>query len=369
MKQVGQEKETKIRVAITHGDFNGISYEVMIKSLMDNRLYDLYTPIVYALPKVVAYHRKSMNLNDLNYHVINDAEDILENKLNIRSLSDDEVKIELGKSSQSAGEYALKALEAAVTDLKQQKVDVLVTAPINKANIHSDIFHFQGHTEYLADRFEADDALMLMVAGKLKVGTVTNHLPLREVADALTEELIISKLGLLNESLRKDFLISRPKIAILGLNPHSGDGGLIGEEDNGLIRDTLNKAKKMGILAFGPFPADGFFGSGSYARYDAILGMYHDQSLIPFKLLAGERGVNYTAGLSIVRTSPDHGTAYDIAGKNQASAESMTQAIYLAIDIFKNRKKWAEMNATPLPSSPEATHGHRSNHDNGTLPE
>ncbi len=365
MKSMNRDKERKIRVAITHGDFNGISYEVVIKSLNDNRLYDLFTPVVYALPKVVGYHRKSMHLNDFNYHVISDASRIVSHKLNVVSLSDEELKIELGKSSKVAGEYAFKALEAAVADLKQGKVDVLVTAPINKENIHSEEFHFQGHTEYLADRFEAEDSLMLMVSGALKVGTVTNHLPVREVPDALSEELILRKLNLLNESLHKDFLIEKPKIAVLGLNPHAGDGGVIGEEEETVIRPCLIKAKKQGILVFGPFPADGFFGSGSYTKYDAVLGMYHDQSFIPFKILAGDGGVNYTAGLSVVRTSPDHGTAYDIAGKNMACAESMREAIYLAIEIYKNRKKWSEMNANPLKPFPEISNNYRNNYKNG----
>ncbi len=360
MNKFRKDKENKIKVAITHGDFNGISYEIMMKSLMDPRLYELFTPVVYALPKVVGYHRKSMHLNDFNYHVIADASKTVSHKLNVRSLNDEEVKIELGKSSPMAGEFAYKALEVAVADLKQNKVDVLVTAPINKENIHSEEFHFQGHTEYLTDRFGADDSLMLMVAGALKVGTVTNHLPVRDVPAALSEELIIRKLNLLNESLRKDFLIDKPKIAVLGLNPHGGDGGLIGDEEETLIRPCLIKAKKQGILAFGPFPADGFFGSGAYAKYDAILGMYHDQSLIPFKILAGESGVNYTAGLSVVRTSPDHGTAYDIAGKNLASPESMRQAIYLAIQIFQNRQKWKKMNADPLPVSSQTNNGRRN---------
>ncbi len=365
MKQVARDNVKKIRVAITHGDFNGISYEIMIKALMDNRLYDLFTPVVYALPKVVGYHRKSMHLNDFNYHVIQNADRIRDGKLNVLSVGDEEMKIEFGKSTSVAGEYAYAALESAVADLKQSKVDVLVTAPINKENIHSEEFHFQGHTEYLTDRFKAEESLMLMVDGALRVGTVTNHLPLCEVSNALSEELILNKIKRLHQSLQQDFLIERPKIAVLGLNPHAGDGGLIGDEDDALIRPCLIQAKKQGMLTFGPFPADGFFGSGAYKKYDAVLGMYHDQSMIPFKILAGERGVNYTAGLSVVRTSPDHGTAYDIAGKNQASAESMRQAIYLAIDIYRNRKKWNEMNAHPLPDPVPANNERKNRGENG----
>jgi len=224
----------------------------------------------------------------------------------------------------------------------------LVTAPINKKNIQSKEFNYHGHTEYLTDRFGMKDSLMLMVSDQLKVGTVTNHLPLKEVAGTITEELILSKLNILFNSLKKDFLIERPKVAVLGLNPHAGDNGLIGTEDKSLINDTIVKAKKQGMLVFGPFPADGFFGSGNYTQYDAVLAMYHDQGLIPFKLLAQDSGVNFTAGLPIVRTSPDHGTAYDIAGKNEASPVSMRKAIYLAIDIYRNRQKWETMHAHPL---------------------
>lgn len=365
MNKLSKDKEKKIKVAITHGDFNGISYEIMMKSLMDPRLYEMFTPVVYALPKVVGYHRKSMRLSDFNYHVISDARAIRDGKLNVRSVGDEELKIEFGKSTSVAGEYAYKALEAAVADLKQNKVNVLVTAPINKENIHSEEFHFQGHTEYLTDRFEAEESLMLMVDGDLRVGTVTNHLPLREVAGTLSESLIINKIKRLHQSLQQDFLIDRPKIAVLGLNPHSGDGGLIGSEDDTIIRPSLIQAKKQGMLVFGPFPADGFFGSGAYKKYDAVLGMYHDQSMIPFKILAGDRGVNYTAGLSIVRTSPDHGTAYDIAGKYKASAESMRQAIYLAIDIYRNRMQWQQMNANPLPAAVVANGDRRNRAENG----
>ena len=349
MKERSKEKNRPLRVGVTHGDFNGISYEIMIKALMDNRLYELFTPVIYGLPRVVGFHRKHLKFSDLNYNVISTASRIADRKLNILSLSDEEIKIEFGKSTRLAGDFAFKALEAAVKDLKDKKIDVLVTAPINKENIHSEDFHFEGHTEYLTQRFNAPDSLMLMVSDQLKVGTVTNHLPVKEIAQNITEERVLSKLNLLNESLQKDFLIPRPKIAVLGLNPHAGDNGLLGTEDESVIHSVIIKVKKQGMLAFGPFAADGFFGSGNYTRFDAVLAMYHDQGLIPFKLLAEEGGVNFTAGLPIVRTSPDHGTAYDIAGKNQASPVSMRQAVYLALDIFKNRKKWEAMHANPLP--------------------
>lgn len=348
MTKTNREKSDKIRVAITHGDYNGISYEIIIKALSDNRLIDLFTPVVYGLPKVMGYHRKSMRTGDFNYQTIENAGEIDDQKINFVSVDDDEVKVEFGHSSQKAGAYAYQALEKAVADMKNGDIDVLVTAPINKSNIHSEAFNFAGHTEYLTDRFSAENSLMLMVSGNIRVATVTNHLPVREVADAISKELIINKLDILNKSLKKDFLIENPKIAVLGLNPHAGDKGLIGNEEEGVIQDALVEAKEMGILVFGPFPADGFFGTGAFQRYDAVLGMYHDQALVPFKLLASETGVNFTAGLPIVRTSPDHGTAYDIAGKFVASPVSLREAIYLAITIYRNREKWDKMNENPL---------------------
>lgn len=341
-------KSTPVRVGITHGDYNGVSYEVMIKALMDSRLYELFTPVIYGLPRVIGFHRKHMHLSDFNYNVISNISKLTVKKLNIRSISDEEVKIEFGKSDKLAGDYAFQALEIAVKDLKDKKIDILVTAPINKENIHSEEFDFQGHTEYLTQRFGAENSLMLMVSDKLKIGTVTNHIPISEVAGKITEELILTKLAILNDSLKKDFLIDKPKIAVLGLNPHAGDNGLIGTEDESLIHTAITEAKKQDTLAFGPFPADGFFGSGNYTKYDAVLAMYHDQGLIPFKLMALDSGVNFTAGLSIVRTSPDHGTAYDIAGENIASPDSMKEAVYLGVDIYRNRKKWQAMHASPL---------------------
>lgn len=346
--KTNHDKRNKIRVAITHGDYNGISYEIIIKALSDNRLLDLFTPVIYGLPKVMGYHRKSMNNVDFNYQTIENSGEINDQKINFLSIDNNEVKVEFGHSSQRAGAYAYQALERAVSDLKNGEVDVMVTAPINKSNIHSEDFHFSGHTEYLTERFGSENSLMLMVSGNLRVATATNHVPIREVADALTEDLIINKLNILIECLKKDFLIEKPKIAVLGLNPHAGDNGLIGTEDDGVIRNALLRAKELGMLVFGPFPADGFFGMEAFHRYDAVLGMFHDQALVPFKLLASETGVNFTAGLPVIRTSPDHGTAYDIAGKFIASPVSMREAIYLAINIYRNREKWEEMNANPL---------------------
>ncbi|MBN2638276.1 MAG: 4-hydroxythreonine-4-phosphate dehydrogenase PdxA [Bacteroidales bacterium] len=342
------EHQEIVRIAITHGDFNGISYEIIVKALNDARLLEMFTPVVYGLPKVMGYHRKNMNLTDFNYQMIDHAGQIAPQRINMVSMSNDEFKIEFGKQSNVAGQMALKALEAAIADLKNNLVDVMVTAPINKAGIHSQDFPFAGHTEYLTQRFHAEDSLMLLVTDDLRVATVTNHIPVKEISGRLSSDLIYRKLQILNESLQKDFLIYRPKIAVLGLNPHAGDNGLIGSEEKDIIHPVLQRAEKDGILAFGPYPADGFFGMGSYKNFDAVLGMYHDQVLVPFKLMGVEKGVNFTAGLPYVRTSPDHGTAYEIAGKFEASEESMRQALYLAVDIFNNRKKWAEMNANPL---------------------
>jgi 4-hydroxythreonine-4-phosphate dehydrogenase len=361
MTKTNREKREKIRVAITHGDYNGISYEIIIKALIDNRLVDLFTPVIYGLSNVMGYHHKTMKAGEFSYHTIENCKEVNNQKINFISIGDEEVKVEFGKSASKAGTYAYKALESAVSDLKKENVDVLVTAPINKANIHSDEFNFTGHTEYLTERFHAENSLMLMVSGSLRIATVTNHLPIREVADALSVDLIMSKLKILNDSLQKDFLIEKPKIAVMGLNPHAGDNGLIGDEDERVVKVALNQAKEQGILAFGPFPADGFFGTEAFNRYDAVLGMYHDQVLVPFKLLALEHGVNFTAGLPIVRTSPDHGTAYDIAGKFTASPVSLREAIYLAINIYRNREKWDEMHANPLSVKAEDknNNGHR----------
>ncbi len=350
MNAFGKRNE-KIKVAITHGDVNGINYEIIIKAIKDNRLYELFTPIVYGLSKVVGYHRKNMNFNDFNYSVIKDARQAMTNQANIINVSSEEVKIEYGNATQQAGRLAYMALEKAVSDLKEKKVSVLVTAPINKQNIQSDDFHFPGHTEYLADRFGAEDYLMFMISGNLRIATVTGHVPVKEVSGLLNEKLITAKLAVLKKSLQQDFLINAPKIAVLGLNPHAGDNGLIGDEDLRIIHPAIIKAKKHGELVYGPFPADGFFGSGEYKKYDAILSMYHDQGLVPFKILSMNTGVNFTAGLPVVRTSPDHGTAYDIAGRKVASSDSMRQAIYLAIDIYKNRLAYQKMTENPLDSN------------------
>jgi len=346
--KINQDKgQRKMRLGITHGDFNGISYEVIIKSLADNRILDFFTPVIYGLSRVMSYNRKNLNLNTFSYNTVKNSASIRNGKINLINLNEEEIKIEFGKSDSNAGKYAHIALDRAVTDLKEKRIDAIVTAPINKENIQSEEFIFPGHTEYFAKQFETEDYLMLMVSDSLRIGTVTGHVALKEVPNLLTEELITSKIKVLENSLKVDFGINRPKIAILGLNPHAGENGNIGTEEIDIITPAIISAKKKGILAFGPFPADGFFAT-DYAKYDAILAMYHDQGLIPFKTLAFDDGVNYTAGLPYVRTSPAHGTAYDIAGENNASCKSMVSAMYLAVDIHKNRENFKEMNKNSL---------------------
>lgn len=329
------------KIGITHGDINGIGYEVIIKALCDYKIMDLCTPIVYGLSKAASYHRKYMELPDFSFQFIKNTEQLSTKRPNLINLYDDEVKIELGTSTKVAGQMSERSLYAAGRDLKNKVIDAIVTAPINKDNIQSDKFVFSGQTEFFEHYFGGAEnkAMMMMVSDLLRVGFVTNHLPLNKVASSITKELIYNKLEILDKSLKQDFAISNPKIAVLALNPHAGDNGLIGTEEKTMIQSTIELAFQNHINAFGPFPADGFFASGSYRKFDAVLAMYHDQGMLPFKLLSSE-GVNFTAGLPIVRTSPAHGTAYDIAGKNIADAQSMRNAIYLAIDILKNRERF-----------------------------
>lgn len=342
-------KNNQIIVGITQGDINGIGYEVIIKALSDIRLLELCTPIIYGSPKVAAYHKKVLEAETLTFNQIRSAEEVDIHKYNIINCCDDNVRVELGKMSPMAGEAAYLALECAVNDLKAGKIDVLVTAPVNKEAIQSNKFHFPGHTEYLADQFGIKEPLMLLISEGIKVGVVVGHAPLRKVSEMITRELLLSKLNVLHHSLVADFGCTSPRIAVLGLNPHAGDNGVLGDEEQKIIRPALLEAENMGITALGPYPADGFFGSGGHLKFDAILAMYHDQGLAPFKALTFERGVNYTAGLPFIRTSPGHGTAFDIAGENKASHESFLEAIYAAIDIFRNRKRHEEAVKNPLP--------------------
>jgi 4-hydroxythreonine-4-phosphate dehydrogenase len=329
---------SNIKIGITQGDINGISYEVILKTLEDNRISELCTPIVYGSPKVAAYHRKMLNLN-VNLNIINKAEEAQEKKPNIINCCNEEIKVEVGTSTPQAGEAAFKALERATKDLKEGKIDVLVTAPINKNNIQSENFSFPGHTEYLENLFgNKGDALMILANDSLRVAVATGHVPISKVSESLTKENILTKIKQFNKSLIEDFGIFKPRIAVLGLNPHAGDKGVIGKEEEEIIAPAVKEALDEGVICFGPLPADGFFGANGQAHYDGILAMYHDQGLIPFKTIAMDNGVNFTAGLSVVRTSPDHGTAYDLAGQNMASENSFRQALYMAIDVYKNRQ-------------------------------
>jgi len=326
-------------IGITQGDINGISYEVIIKSLSDNRIMELCTPVVYGLSKVASYHKKYMELPDFSFQFTKTAEQLSTKRPNLINLYEEEVKLDLGTSTKIAGQMSERSLYAAGRDLKNKLIDAIVTAPVNMNNIQSDKFKFAGHTEFFEHYFGGKEhpAMMLLVAEGIRIGLVTNHLPMSALNGEITTEKVLQKLEILNQSLKQDFAISNPTIAVLALNPHTGDDGLFGKEEIEAIQPAINQAFHNGINAFGPFPADGFFAAGTYRKFDAVLAMYHDQGMIPFKLL-GKDGVNFTAGLPIVRTSPAHGTAYDIAGKNIADAQSMRNAIYLALDILRNRK-------------------------------
>lgn len=342
----------KIIIGITHGDINGIGYEVMLKALEDSRILELFTPVIYGSTKVAAFYKRQLDLNGVQFSTIQSIAQLQHKRINLINCVDDDIKVEIGLSTQEAGTSALNALKMATEDLKKGHIHTLVTAPINKDNIQAEDFQFPGHTEYLGKNFGGSDkALMMLVSNNLRIAVATGHIPLSEVAQTINKELIINKLSILNQALQCDFGIIKPRIAVLGLNPHSGDNGLIGNEENDIIIPALKEAEEKGWLCFGPFPPDGFFGSEQYRGFDAILAMYHDQGLIPFKTLAMDSGVNYTAGLSVVRTSPDHGTAYDIAGKNIASKTSLVEALYLACDIYRKRQVEIAINENPLPIS------------------
>ncbi len=331
-------KKNKPLIGITIGDINGIGPEVIIKSLRDNRIMDHITPIIFGSTKVLSFYRKMFNIDDFHYSQLKSLKDVNIRKVNVVNCWPEMVEINVGKVTSEAGNCAYLALREAVNYLKEDKIDALVTAPINKKNIQSDEFHFVGHTDFITEELGAGDSLMLMVAGDLRIGVVTAHIPLSEVSNMLTKEAIANKLKIFIKTLKTDFGISKPKIAVLGLNPHAGEDGLLGKEENEIIQPVIMEFKDKGHLVFGPFPADGFFGSLDYKKYDGILAMYHDQGLTPFKILGFENGVNFTAGISKVRTSPDHGTAYSIAGKNLANPQSMREAIYLASNTVKTRK-------------------------------
>lgn len=338
----------RIRIGITCGDINGVGYEVILKAFADPVMLELCTPVVYGSPKVAAYHRKVMDL-PTNFSIVNSAEEASCNRLNIVNCGEEEVKVEFSKPTSEAGKAALDALEKALQEYREGLIDVLVTAPINKHTIQSETFRFPGHTEYIEERVgEGQKALMILMKDELRVALVTTHIPVKDIASSITKELIEEKLTIFNQSLKQDFNIGCPRIAVLALNPHAGDGGLIGTEEQEVIIPAIQEMVAAGIQCFGPYPADGFMGSGSYTHFDGVLAMYHDQGLAPFKALAMDDGVNYTAGLPIIRTSPAHGTAYDIAGRGIASEESFRQALYAAIDVFRNRELDKEVHANPL---------------------
>ncbi|MFT4594109.1 MAG: 4-hydroxythreonine-4-phosphate dehydrogenase [Polaribacter sp.] len=340
----------KIKVGISCGDLNGIGLEVAIKTFLDSRVFELCTPILYASKAVSSEHRKILDIKDFSFEEIKSADDANPKRANVINVWTEEVELNLGTPTPASGQYALKSLQAATADLKEGKIDVLLTAPIDKQNIQSEEFKFPGHTEYLADVFDVDEYSMIMVSENLKVTFMTGHLPLAEVGKNLSFESIIKKIRFLEKTLPQDFGIRKPKIAVLGLNPHNGDGGVIGTEEQEVIAPAIKKAKEDGILVFGPFAADGFFGSGAYNQFDIVLAMYHDQGLIPFKTLNFDQGVNYTAGLPKVRVSPDHGTGYDLAGKGIASEQSFRDALFLGIDLVRERERYAEYTEDVLES-------------------
>ena len=340
----------KIRVGITQGDTNGIGYEVILKALANPQMMELCTPVIYGSAKILAYHRKAIEMQAYQINNVRSADNIKDTLPNLVEVCNEEIKVELGEPDKQAGKAAFIALEAAVSDLKDGKIDALVTAPINKDNIQSSQFSFPGHTEYLESSLgDGKKALMILCNERIRVALDTIHMPLAQVPQNITKANIIEKLRIFNESLKRDFDIQGPRIAVLALNPHAGEKGLLGKEEQEIIEPAIQEAYDTDkILCFGPYAADGFFGNEQYRHFDGVLAMYHDQGLAPFKTMAMNDGVNFTAGLPFVRTSPDHGTGYDIAGQGVAHENSMRQAIYAAIDIFRHRQSWDEMYRNPL---------------------
>lgn len=356
----------KTVIGITQGDTNGIGYEVIIKALADARVLDSCIPVVYGSSRFFGINRKLVpETEQLATNVINSVEDARPKRINIINAVPDNLSIEMGQPSNDGSKAALLALEAAVNDAKRGVLDAIVTAPINKHNVAALGFGFPGHTEYFISCFGVDDGLMLLCSDNLRIGIATNHLPLSKVSGALSKDLILGKLRLMNSSLKRDFCLDRPKLAVLGLNPHAGDGGTLGKEEEEIIIPAINAANDEGILTFGPYPPDGFFGTYAQRKFDGVLAMYHDQGLIPFKTLAFDGGVNFTTGLPIVRTSPDHGTGYDIAGKGQANPGSMISAIFCAIDLVRNRRQYDELSSNPL----EIKHFEGPKYERTILPE
>lgn len=342
----------KIKIGITHGDINGVGYEVILKLLDDERILELFTPVIYGSGKIATFYRKALDLAPLQFNPIDSAADAAEGRVNLVNVVAEDVKVEPGVLSKAAGAAALAALDAAVADLREGTIDAIVTAPINKDAIQSEEFHFPGHTEYLQQQFAEDApdarALMIMHDDHMRIALVTTHTRIADVAAEVTREKVADALRRFDGSLRADFGVTSPRIAVLALNPHAGENGLLGSEEAEQIAPAIEDARADGVIAFGPYAADGFFGSGAWTRFDGVLAMYHDQGLAPFKLMGMDAGVNFTAGLPYVRTSPDHGTAFDIVGRGEASEVSMRQALYSALDIVRNRRRYAEATANPL---------------------
>lgn len=340
----------KIIVGITQGDSNGIGYEVIIKALSDPRILEQFTPVIYGSPKLFSFYRKTISeVEPMDTNAVNSAAEARPKRINIVNCLPDNTFAEPGQATAESARGAIKALETAVDELKKGNIDVLVTGPINKKAMSLEGFGFPGHTEYIQNAFGAKDVAMFMISHRLKLAVVTGHIPLKDVASQITGEKILSKLRLMDASLKQDFIIDRPRIAVLSLNPHSGDGGLLGTEEQDIIIPAIAKANEEGILAFGPFSPDGYFGLNHFENFDATLAMYHDQGLAPFKALSFEDGVNFTAGLPVVRTSPDHGTAFEMAGCDKADPRSMRSAIYTAVDIFRNRLAWKDLQDGKMP--------------------
>jgi len=340
------EEASKLKLGISIGDYNGIGCEVILKTFEDNRMLEFCTLVIFVLTKTISNQKQDLGI-EIVYHGVHQASDALEGKINIVNVWKESPEIEFGKPTKESGAYAIKSLKAAVAALKNKEIDVLVTAPINKHTIQDEDFKFPGHTDYLARELEGD-SLMFMVTNTLKIGLLTDHVAVKDVAGLITPALVRKKVSLMVESLKMDFAIRKPRIAILGINPHSGDNGIIGKEDEEVLKPVIRKMSDEGLLVFGPYSADSFFGSGTYKSFDAILASYHDQGLIPFKTLSFGKGVNFTAGLNRIRTSPDHGTAYEISGQGKADPGSFEEAVFTAMEIYRNRKEYLELTANPL---------------------
>jgi 4-hydroxythreonine-4-phosphate dehydrogenase len=345
-------KNEKIVVGISIGDLNGIGSEVVLKTFQDSRMLEFCTPVVFASVKTMSFCKKAFDLDDVKLHGIDSLEALVHKKINVLNVWKEQPDIKFGEEDKTIGSYAVRSLEAAVSALKESEIDVLVTAPINKSNVQSETFNFPGHTDYLAKEL-GGESLMLLISNGLRVGLLTDHVAVKDVSENITRELIEKKINTIHKTLIQDFGISKPKIAVLGLNPHNGDHGVIGTEDDEILEPTLTNLRNNGKLVFGPYAADSFFGSGNYKNFDVVIASYHDQGLVPFKTLAFGNGVNYTAGLSKIRTSPDHGTAYDVAGKNKARHESFKQAVFSAIEIHRKRSEYLSLSKDPLKPIPK----------------